>query len=149
MEEVPVGVGVFSRGHIEARVVDQFGDERVVHRTKGNRLSVKREGNTPAHALNRAVAVALGQRIRQAREAAGMSLSDLCIRAGLASATPKQRMYEIERGHRREGMRLGTLYAIAIALGLSPADLLPSPGEVSVAAGVRLTAAPQTLKAAA
>lgn len=149
MDELPIGVGTFSRGHIAAKVIDQFGDERIVHRVKGRRLSVKRAGNTPAHALNRAVAVALGRRIRQAREAAGMSLADLCIRAGLASATPKQRMYEIERGHRREGMRLGTLYAIAIALELSPADLLPSPNEVTVAAGVRMGAAAETLKVAA
>ena len=149
MDDIPIGVGVFSRGHIEAKVVDQFGDERVVHRVKGRRLSVKRQGNTPVHALNRAVAVALGHRIRQAREAAGLSLAELCERAGLASASPKQRMYEIERGHRRDGMRLGTLYAIAIALDMAPAELLPSPAEVSVAAGVRMGERAQALKVAA
>lgn len=132
------GLGVFTRGHVEARVVDQYGDERVIHRVKGSRLSVKRHGNTPAHALNRAAAVLIGMRIRELRLERSLSMAQLCKRAGLASATPKQRMYEIEMGTRKEGVRIGTLFAIAIALEVPVSDLLPDSDLVARAAGVEL-----------
>lgn len=49
-----VGVGVLRKGHVLVDFVDQYGDKRTIHKTKGTRLSVKRQGNTPVHALNRA-----------------------------------------------------------------------------------------------
>ena len=38
--------------------------------------------------------------------------------------TPKHRIYEIENSM-SGGLRLGTLYVIAEALGVEPSDLLP------------------------
>jgi transcriptional regulator with XRE-family HTH domain len=63
------------------------------------------------------------------RLAQGLTLEELCLRAGLVSATPKSRMWEIENGTRKEGLRFGTLFALAHALGVEASDLLPSVAE--------------------
>lgn len=135
------GAGVLRKGHVHVEFEDQYGDQRVIHRLKGQRLAVKRQGNTPAHAMNRAAAVLIGQNIRKARLAAGMTLDELCRRAGLAAAPGqgKMRMYEIEKAERREGVRTGTLYAIAVALDLPITMLMPTNQEVAESAGVRFT----------
>ena len=98
--------GMVYRSRVLAEFTDQYGDKRIVHKTKGSRLSLKRMGSTVPHVLNRLVAERIGLRIRSVREARGLSMAQLCIRAGLASATPKQRMYEIEKGVRREAARM-------------------------------------------
>jgi DNA-binding Xre family transcriptional regulator len=128
--------GIVSKNRVLVEFEDQYGDVRVIHRKKGSRLSVKRLGDTPVHALNRAAAVLIGYKIREVRTRKSMSLADLCIKAGLASATPKQRMHEIEVGKRQEGMRLGTLFAIALALEVDVSSLLPRSAEVAEKAGV-------------
>lgn len=120
--------------------VDAAGDERVLVKRKGPRThwQVQNKRTTPALALNRAVAKLIGLRIRQLRLDQGLTLASLCERAGLVSANPKARMREIEVGERREGMRLGTLYALAAALGVSPGSLLPKTEAVLAEAGVTM-----------
>lgn len=139
---VKENLGTVRRGEVHVEFTDQYGDTRVIHRLKGSKLAIKRNGNTPAHAMNRAAAVLIGQKIRAARLAAGLSLEELCQRAGLAAppGAGKMRMYEIEKNIRQTGMRIGTLYAIAVALDIPVWSLLPSNEDVIAASGVRFEA---------
>lgn len=125
-----------------ARFENQYGEERVVHRTRHG-LTVRRNGTTPILAMNRSIAGMFGERVRALRLERGWTLEDLCIRAGLRSVNPKQRMWEIENSTRAEGVRLGTIYALAIALGVEVADLLPSTKDVAKEAGVRSVSVPE------
>lgn len=136
--------GVLRRGHAEIEFVDQYGEKRTLHRLNGNPLRVKRKGNTVVHALNRVVGFAIGRRIRELRIARGWSLDFLAHRAGLAAGAGqyKDRMWEIENSLRQHGVKHGTLYAIAIALGVPVCDLLPSADDVAKAAGCELNGDP-------
>jgi DNA-binding Xre family transcriptional regulator len=124
----------------EIEFEDRYGEARVIHRRNGNRFSVKKTSTTPVLALNQELSMLVGQRIRALRIDRGMGLGELCDRAGLISATPKSRMWEIENSIRKQGVRLGTLYAIAMALGVEVAALMPSVDEV------RGVASPQSEK---
>lgn len=115
-----------------AEFTDQYGDTRVIHKDKKRGLSVARDRVTPTLAFNRTAAVKMGQRIRERRVAAGMTMADLCVKAGLVAGASreKHRIWEIERGVRVQAVRIGTLYALAIALKCDVADLLPPAAEV-------------------
>ena len=113
---------------------DKYGATRVIHKDKNGRgggLKVAQQRVTPSLALNRTVAVKLGQRVKAKRIEAGLTLAGLAIKAGLAAATgqEKDRVWEIENNVRTAGVLLGTLYALAAALGCSASDLLPPVGE--------------------
>ncbi len=120
---------------VRATFTDRFGETREIHHTRHG-LTVKRQNSTVALQLNQVVAAGIGDRIRAERERQGLTLAELCIKAGLVSTTPKSRMWEIENSVRKEGVRLGTLYAIAVALGVTPMCLLPSIEEVLERASV-------------
>jgi transcriptional regulator with XRE-family HTH domain len=60
------------------------------------------------------------EKIRQLREAAGLSMDQAAKLAGMNS---RQRWYEVESGL-RANITIGTLDAMARALGVEPADLL-------------------------
>jgi lambda repressor-like predicted transcriptional regulator len=120
---------------IRATYIDRYGETREIHHTRHG-LKVKRNSVTPVLNLNAHVGRLTGEKIRAEREAQGMTLAQLCVAAGLSSATPKARMWEIEQGVRKEGLRFGTLFAIAFALGVEPCQLLPSVAEAAAAAGV-------------
>jgi hypothetical protein len=136
--------GHLARGHTEIRFRDQYGDERVIHRQRGQALRVKKKDDSVSHLLNRSAAILMGQRIKAEREAAGLTLEQLFERSGLAApGYGKQRMYVIENGgsterRQKQGVRFGTLYAIALALGVAPQDLMPSAKDVAKHAGVDL-----------
>lgn len=122
-----------------ARFVDGYGDERIIHRgKKGRRLSVFNGPGTPQQQINRAVAVLLGQAIRVRRQKLGLSMRELSVRAGLVNVSPKQYISSIERASRQEGVRLGTLYALASALECEAGDLLPTVSDACQAAGIRV-----------
>jgi DNA-binding Xre family transcriptional regulator len=127
---------VFEPRNPVAEFQDEHGDTQTIHRPKGRRLSVYRGGNTPVLRMNRAVAVLLGERIRARRLMLGMTQEQLCLKAGFVHTHPKQRMADIERATRAEGIRLGSLYAVAYALGCHPGDLLPPMDDVMKLAGV-------------
>lgn len=114
---------------------DKYGEKRIIHRDR-NGMKLKRARITPALALNQTAGSLVGQRIKALRKKRGMTLAELCQRAGLSSSTPKSRMWEIENGVRKQGVRLGTLYAIAHALGVEATALLPSNKELLTAADV-------------
>lgn len=119
-----------------ATFVDKYGEERTIHKTRHG-LRVKRENVTPILALNPVVAGLIGERVRALRIERGWELAELAHRIGVRGGHPKNRMWEIERGTRGEGIRLGTLYALAIALGVEVTDLMPTVDEVAELARVQ------------
>lgn len=135
-ENIP-NLGIFRRGKFYAEALDEMGEVRVIHRTTGGKLAVKREGNTAVHALNRASSILIAANIKKARLASGMRLEELGTKAGLVGNPMKVRMWEIENCTRDQGVRMGTLYALAIALGIHPSELLPCPAEVAALSGVK------------
>ncbi len=65
-----------------------------------------------------------------------MTLAELCEKAGIVSTTPKQRMWEIENSVRHQALRIGTIYALAIALDIEVSELLPTKEVVAQKANV-------------
>lgn len=137
---------IVSRGFTQVQFIDQYGDERTIYRQKGNALRVKKRQDSISHVLNRAAAELTGLRIKEMRIERGFTLEGLLHRAGLAAGASqgKARMYEIEnagknhRGANAQGVRFGTLYAIAIALECDVSELLPSTEAIARHAGVAL-----------
>ena len=119
-----------------ARFEDKYGDERVIHKTRHG-LKVLSEHKTPALRMNREVSYMIGARIKAARKARGWKLEELALRAGMGSGNPKDRIWAIENATRGQGMRMGTVYAIACALGVEVTELMPTVSEVVEAANVR------------
>lgn len=145
---MPENGNILSRGFTQVQFTDQYGEERTIYRQKGNALRVKKRADTISHVLNRAAAELMGERIRQQRLAKGYTLDALLARAGLVAGPGqgKNRMFEIEnagrnrRGANAQGVRFGTLYALAMALECDVAELLPTAKEVAERAGVALVA---------
>lgn len=127
---------IYKPKNLVATYVDSHGEERVIHSPKGRSLRRFDKSDTPQRRLNRAVAILLGHNIRDRRLALGLSQKDLCIRAGIVNSNPKQFISGIERAQRAEGMRLGTLFALATALECEPGLLLPSTAQAMETAGV-------------
>lgn len=121
-----------------AEFVDNYGETRVIHRKRGRRLSVFNGGDTPVLRMNRAAAILSGGLIKQKRIERGLTARELCLRAGFVDVNPKQRIYALENATREQGVRLGTLYALAHALECDVSDLLPSLPDVLKLAGVRV-----------
>lgn len=117
---------------------DKYGDEKIIHLTRSG-LRVKRTKNTVSLALNAKAAELTSKNIKRKRQELGLTLEDVIIKAGIVSTTPKSRMWEIENNTAKGGMRLGTLYALAIALNCTPQDLLPSMENVIAESGVEIT----------
>lgn len=124
---------------IEVPFVDEYGEDRVIHRRVGGGFSVKRNELTPILALNAEVSRRIGARVRELRIERGLSLTELAHRIGATSGHPKNRMWALENpgqrgtGEQYGGMRLGTLYALALALEVDVCDLMPSASEVGTA----------------
>lgn len=114
---------------------DKYGEERIIHLTRSG-LRVKNKNTTVVFQLNQRVAELTSQKIKARRIALGLTLEDVCIRSGLVSSTPKSRMWEIENGTSKCGLRFGTLYALAVGLECSPFDLLPDIKDVLAEAKV-------------
>ena len=129
----------FKPKNVIAKFVDQYGEEQIIHRAKGRRLSIFKGGKTPALALNRAAVQMIGDRIKERRLKSGLTMKQLCQRAGLVSQSPKQYIWSIENALRMQGMRMGTLYALAYALECEPSDLMPSVNDVLNASQVKET----------
>lgn len=148
---------IVSRAFTHVDFVDQYGEKRTIYRQTGAALRVKKKADTVSHILNRVSAEIMGDLIKSRRMALGLSLDGLLTKAGLAAGPGlgKHRMYEIENAGRNhltglgrrqaQGIRFGTLYALAIALECDAADLLPSAKEVAERAGVALVV-PNTIR---
>lgn len=112
---------------------DEYGEERVVRRLRKGKVAVARQRTRPAIALTKAIGEYVGQRVRQERLKRGITANDLADMAGLSGG--KQRIYWIENCM-DNGVRIGTVYALAHALGLPPTDFLPPLDWALEAAGV-------------
>jgi DNA-binding Xre family transcriptional regulator len=133
--------------NVVATYVDEYGEERAIHAPKGRRLSRATNSDTVVARMNRAAAILIGQRIRARRLEMGLTMKELGDRAGLKNANQKAYVNALEKSSRKEGMRFGTIFALATALHCEVADLLPTTAEVLAGAGVRAKAA-VTLEAA-
>lgn len=108
-----------------AEFTDKYGETKIIHRDK-NGLRVKRECKTPILRFNQAISRQVGAKVKARRIACGMTLEQLATKCGITSGHPKNRMWEIENALRGQGMRMGTLFALAWALDCEVGDLLPS-----------------------
>lgn len=71
---------------------------------------------------DRLLASAFGAQLRQVRKARGMSQDQLASDAKISRTS----IVNIEAG--RQGVALGTMYRLALALGVDPEELLPDQG---------------------
>lgn len=113
---------------------DKYGDDRTLIRRKGV-LAVERRRSTVIQEMNRVVGAYVGERIKQIRERKGMTLEACCRKMGYIDVVPKNRMWRIEQG--LDGIRMGTVYAAAIALGVEVQEILPEINEVMELAEVQ------------
>lgn len=128
---------IYTPKKVVATYVDTYGDERIIHSPQGGKaLRVANTSDTPCLRMNRAVGILMGGKIRARRTELGITAKALCERMGLANTNAKQYIYGIETAFRAQGVRLGTLYALADALECEITDLLPAPVDVRAMAGV-------------
>jgi hypothetical protein len=113
-----------------AEFVDTYGDRQIIHRPRGNRISIFKGGDTPALRMNRACSVLIGQRVKLKRTSLKMTQRQLCLAAGLVNVNPKQYIHAIENATRLNSCKHGTLYALAYAMKCDVCDLMPSVNEV-------------------
>lgn len=118
------------------RFIDRYGEEQIIHCPKGRALKVYKGTGTPSSKLNRASAQLMGALIKAKRVDLGLSMKGLCQRAGFVDVNPKQRIWGIENATRGNGIRLGTLYALSMALECEVYDLLPKVDSVLELANV-------------
>lgn len=118
---------------IIAEFMDEFEEKRVIHKTRHGTLRMKRFRETVGQSLSKAVGDIAGRNIKRVRKERGLSLVELARRAGLTPT--KQRMKEIEDNN-SGGLRIGTVYACAGALGVSIVEILPPVSEAFKAAEV-------------
>lgn len=124
--QVKLGEAFIRRGATVAIVKDQYGDERTIYRQKGMKdLRIKNTRSTKGLELNRIASQLMAERVRELRLERKMTMAELGEKAGLVG-TPKNRIYEIEKNTRKDGIRFGTLYALAHALGADVDDIMPS-----------------------
>lgn len=114
----------FREGTVIAEYEDKYGDKQTIHKGK-NGLQVKRPVLTPVLELTTVIGKHIGRRVRELRTERGWTMEELGVRCAFPG-TPKQRIWEIEEGTRGGGIRLGTLYVVARALGVHHCDLLPT-----------------------
>ncbi len=124
-----------SRGVI-ATFKDKYGHERTIHKAQDGKLALM-NGSTVIIELTNAAGPLVGKRIRATREGLCMGRTELALKAGFSGDRRfiKNRIAEIEHG-KRGGVKLGTLYALALVLGCHLEDLLPTPAEVLEASNV-------------
>lgn len=106
-----------------AEFIDEYDEKRIIHKGRNGVLRMKRFRETVGQSLSKAVGGIAGKNIRRLRKERGLTMVELARRAGLTPT--KQRMKEVE-DNGSSGLRIGTLYAIAGALGVGVGDLLPS-----------------------
>jgi len=115
---------------------NRFGETKVIRLTRSG-LRVQNNQSTAVLELNRRIAGLLAANIKARRVELGMTLEQVCVASGLVSPTPKSRMWEIENNLAGNGLRLGTVYALAIALQTTPDALLPTLDEVMAGGSVQ------------
>ena len=120
------------------RFTDKYGEEQIIHCPKGRALRLYKGVGTPSSKLNRAAAQLMGAMIKARRIELGLSMKELCQRAGFVDVNPKQRIWGIENATRGNGIRMGTLYALSMALDCEVDELLPKVDAVLELANVNV-----------
>lgn len=113
-----------------AQFIDKVGEQREIIVGHNRRLRVKNHQDSLTNLLATATARLIGQRIRLARQAVSMSASGLAQRIGVEGGNPKNQICNLEKQFRNHGIKTGTIYAVALAVGIEPHELLPSLREV-------------------
>ena len=121
---------------VVAEFEDKYGETKKICQIGRRRFAIAKNKDTVITLLNREAAVLIGQKIKDRRVQCGLTLAELCEQAGLVSSFPKQRMWEIENSIRKNGLRMGTLFALASALDCEATDLMPTVEDVRDLAGV-------------
>lgn len=131
---------------------NSFGEEKTLRKTERRGWQVQQDIG-PIGAMGRSTGRLIGEKIRKIRTEKGMTMRELGIQVlpGYSDYAIKVRIQEIETAskYRKDGqtygIRIGTLYAIAFALGVTPSSLLPSMEEVMKESGVKLAAKDQLI----
>ena len=110
-----------------AEFENRYGERKVIRLTRSG-LRVKNNSSTVALELNRRVSTLLANNIKARRVALGLTLDQVALKSGITGG--KNRMWEIENCLAKNGLRFGTLYALAMALEISPQMLMPSLADV-------------------
>lgn len=118
--------------------VDKYSEKRQRRHTKKNGTKVKREKDTLCQVFSKAISDYFGKKVKEIRIKKGISLRDLAFLSGIELGPHgKERIYAIENNTRDNGVRLGTIYSIALALDVPVSDLIPTKDEAAKLAGVR------------
>lgn len=123
--------------------VNENGELKTLHWSRNNnKFVIKHEPRTLPTVLTHAVNELIGPILRTKRQELGLSMGQVGTRAGLMRDTKyaKHRMYEIEKGskfRKSQGIKIGTLYAIAHAMKIEPAELLPKLEDVLNLSGAK------------
>lgn len=124
MENINIGESFIRKGSTVAKVLDQYGEERIIYRQKGMKdLRIKNTKTTLSLVCNRLSADYTAKQIKKFRLERGLTMEQLGIASGI-KGTPKCRIYEIEKNTRKDGIRMGTLYCIAEALQVEVYELI-------------------------
>lgn len=126
---------MYRQPKVIAEFINEYEEKKIVHRDGRGLLRVKQNREMAAFHLTYFVSKAIGSRIRYARKAKGLTMKQLAERAGLTPS--KQRMKEIEDCS-RNGIRMGTAYALARVLDLEITDLFPTVEEAFEGAAVKI-----------
>lgn len=121
---------------ILATFENKYGEQKKIHITRSG-LRVKRDSSTIPLLLNKKIGNLVGAKIRTKRLALGWTLEEVGKRAGISGSPIKNRMWMIENDQAKQGLRFGTLYAIAMAFECPITDLLPTLEEATEAAGIK------------
>jgi hypothetical protein len=123
------------RRPVVVEFMDRFGENQTIHRDKGGTLKIRRKSPTVVLAMTAAIGRHVGERIREERLKADMTMEQLAAKSGLKGG--KQAIYHAETAM-DTGVRIGTVYAIAAALNISPFSLLPPVDVVVRESSVRM-----------
>lgn len=113
-----------------ASFIDKVGEEREIIVGHNRRLRVKNIQESLTNLLATASSRLIGERIRTARQAVNMTAEELAHRIGITDGSPKNQICALEKQFRRHGIKTGTIYSIAFALGLQANELIPSMREI-------------------
>ena len=121
-----------SNEKVVGKFIDKYGEERTIRGTRHG-LQILRKHSTFIERLGKSISPLIKAKIKEHRIAKGMTLEQLAYKSGLVvsnDSTAKIRMWEIENETRKHGIRIATLYAIAMALEIPIIALMPTAEEV-------------------
>jgi hypothetical protein len=138
MRECNVGARKSLRPRQIAEYEDKYGERKIIWLTRGG-LRVKRNSSTLILELNPVVGKILSENLKKRRLQLGLTLKEAALRCGIVAGDPKSRMWEIENNLAKQGIRFGTLYALALGFETEVSKLLPTVNQVLRASNISRT----------